>query len=100
MRSGLADEGDQERERERSRDGKARREGFNLAAIFGHDGTKMPSRFHPCLSVGYGQFSIRGAVGAYSVHLSIDCLGIFTIGIYSISGNYSTDNYVSTIAGI
>ena len=38
--------------------------------IAGHDGTETSSSFHPCPSMGYAQFSIRGAVGAYSIHLS------------------------------
>ncbi|KAG1347083.1 hypothetical protein COCNU_06G009120 [Cocos nucifera] len=48
MGSGLAGEGDQERERRRSRDGKAGREGFSLAVVAGassnrtfHDPTHM-----------------------------------------------------------
>ncbi|EHA8586784.1 hypothetical protein COCNU_scaffold000934G000030 [Cocos nucifera] len=92
MGSGLTDKGDRERERGRSRDGKARRKGFGLATMTGHDGIETPSSFHPCLSVGYVQFSNRGAVRAYSIHLSIDCSEIFTVGIYSIDGIYSTDS--------
>ncbi|EHA8589596.1 hypothetical protein COCNU_scaffold011230G000010 [Cocos nucifera] len=57
-----------------------------------HDGTEMPSSFHPYPSTGYAQFGIRGAVKAYSIHLSIDYLGTSTIGIYSIDGIYSTDS--------
>ncbi|EHA8590433.1 putative ovule protein [Cocos nucifera] len=52
----------------------------------GHDGTKMPSSFHPYPSMDYMQFSIRGIVGAYSIHLSIDCSGTSTVGIYSTDG--------------
>ncbi|EHA8588601.1 hypothetical protein COCNU_scaffold005938G000010 [Cocos nucifera] len=84
MGSNLAGEQNQERERGRSRDGKVEREGFDLAIIVGYDDIEMPSSFHPYLSMGYMQFSIRGAIGAYSIHLSIDCSRTFTIGIYSI----------------
>ncbi|KAG1330985.1 hypothetical protein COCNU_02G009530 [Cocos nucifera] len=86
MESDLAGEKDRERERGRSRDGKVGRKEFGLATITSHDGTEMPSSFHPYLSIGYVQFRIRRAVGAYSIHLDIDCSGIFTIGIYSIDG--------------
>ncbi|EHA8590157.1 hypothetical protein COCNU_scaffold015648G000010 [Cocos nucifera] len=88
MGSGLAGDGDREKERERSRDEKAGREGFGLTTIAGHDGTKMPFSFHPCPLVGYAQFNIR-AVEAYSIHLSIGCLGTSITGIYSIGGIYS-----------
>ncbi|EHA8587086.1 hypothetical protein COCNU_scaffold001404G000010 [Cocos nucifera] len=84
MGFGLTDERDRERGRGRSRDEKAEREGFGLTATIGQDGTKMPSSFHPCPSVGYVQFSIQGAIGAYSIHLDIDCSGTSTVGIYSI----------------
>ena len=49
--------------------------------VAGHEGTEMPSSFHLCFSVGYAQFSIRGAIGAYSIHLGINCLEISTAGI-------------------
>ncbi|KAG1355233.1 hypothetical protein COCNU_07G013450 [Cocos nucifera] len=86
----LTDEGDRERKGRRLRDGKAKREGFGLTVIVDHDGTKTPSSFYPCPSVGYAQFSIREAVGAYFIHLNIGYLGTTTIGIYSISDIYST----------
>ncbi|EHA8591459.1 hypothetical protein COCNU_scaffold057056G000010 [Cocos nucifera] len=92
MGSSLVGEGDQERERERLRDGKAGREGFGLTTIVGHDGIEMPSSFPPYPSMGYVQFSIRGAIRAYSIHLGIDCSGTSTIGIYSTGGIYSIDS--------
>ncbi|KAG1365005.1 hypothetical protein COCNU_12G000050 [Cocos nucifera] len=67
-----------------------------LSIAIDHDGTEMPSSFHPCLSVSYVQFSIRGAVGAYFVHLDIDCLRTSTASIYSIDGIYSTGGIYST----
>ncbi|EHA8586547.1 hypothetical protein COCNU_scaffold000518G000010 [Cocos nucifera] len=91
MGSNLTDEGDRERERRRSRYGKAGREGFGVATIVNHDGTEMPSSFHPCLSMAYVQFRIRRAVGEYSIHLGISCSGTFTTDIYSTSGIYSID---------
>ncbi|KAG1354922.1 hypothetical protein COCNU_07G010340 [Cocos nucifera] len=100
MGFGLVGEKDRERERGRSRDGKVGREGFGLIAIVDHDGTEMPSSFHPYPSTGYVQFSIQGAIGAYSVYLDIDCSGTSTIGIYSTDDIYSTDNRTSTIACI
>ncbi|EHA8588723.1 hypothetical protein COCNU_scaffold006487G000010 [Cocos nucifera] len=54
--------------------------GFGLV---GHDGTEMPSSFHPCPLVGNAQFNIRGAVRAYSIYLDIDYLGTSTTDIYS-----------------
>ncbi|EHA8588558.1 hypothetical protein COCNU_scaffold005780G000010 [Cocos nucifera] len=45
--------------------------------------------------MGYAQFSIRGAVGAYSIHLDIDCLGTSIACIYSTSDIYSTDGIYS-----
>ncbi|EHA8588170.1 hypothetical protein COCNU_scaffold004286G000010 [Cocos nucifera] len=90
MESDLTDEGDQERERERLRDGKAGREGFGLTAIANHDGTETPSSFHPCPSMDYAQFSIRGVVEVYSIHLNIDCSGTFIDGIYSTDGALSS----------
>ncbi|KAG1354882.1 hypothetical protein COCNU_07G009940 [Cocos nucifera] len=83
MGSGLADEEDQEKERGRSKDEKAERKEFGLAVVVDHDGTEMPSSFHPCPSIGYAQFNIRGVVRAYSIHLGIDCSEISTDGIYS-----------------
>ncbi|EHA8588535.1 hypothetical protein COCNU_scaffold005698G000010 [Cocos nucifera] len=59
-----------------------------------HNGTEMPSSFHPCPSMGYAQFNIRGAVGAYSIHFDIGCLGTSTIDIYSTS--VSTPSVAST----
>ncbi|KAG1330994.1 hypothetical protein COCNU_02G009630 [Cocos nucifera] len=96
MGFGLADEEDRERKRKRSRDEKARREGFGLTAIVGHDGTEMPSSFHPYPSMGYVQFSIQGAIGAYSIHLGISCSGTSTVGIYSTDNMYSIDGIYST----
>ncbi|KAG1327665.1 hypothetical protein COCNU_01G015990 [Cocos nucifera] len=62
--------------------------------LAGHDGTKMPSSIHLYPSTDYAQFSIRAAVGAYSIHSGIDCLGTSTDDIYSIDGIYSTDRYI------
>ncbi|KAG1331704.1 hypothetical protein COCNU_02G016720 [Cocos nucifera] len=45
------------------------------SGLIDHDGTEMPSSFHPCPSAGYARFSIRGAVEAYSVHLGIGYQG-------------------------
>ncbi|EHA8587581.1 hypothetical protein COCNU_scaffold002650G000010 [Cocos nucifera] len=52
----------------------------------------MAPKCHPCPSVGYVQFSIRGAIGVYFIHLDIDCSGTFSTDIYSIDGIYSIDN--------
>ncbi|KAG1331001.1 hypothetical protein COCNU_02G009690 [Cocos nucifera] len=90
MGSSLTGQGDRERERGRSRDEKAGREGFGIVAIIGHDGTKTPSSFHPCPSMGYTQFSIQGAIRAYSIHLDIGCSRTSTGGIYFTDGIYST----------
>ncbi|EHA8590072.1 hypothetical protein COCNU_scaffold014671G000010 [Cocos nucifera] len=67
-----------------------------LSIAIGHDGTKMPSSFHPYPSADYVQFSIRGAVGAYSIHFGIGCSEIFTASIYSIDDIYSIDGIYST----
>ena len=65
--------------------------------IAGHGGIEMLSCFYPYPSMGYAQFSIRGAVGAYSIHLGIGYLGTSTVGIYSTDNIYSTDSiYYST----
>ncbi|KAG1333922.1 hypothetical protein COCNU_03G000410 [Cocos nucifera] len=95
MGSDLTGEGDRERETERSRDEKVGRKGFGLTIVVGHDSTEISSSFHTCPSTGYVQFSIRGAVGAYSVHLGISCSGTSTIGIYSTDGIYSTGGIYS-----
>ncbi|EHA8586895.1 hypothetical protein COCNU_scaffold001126G000050 [Cocos nucifera] len=65
------------------------------SGLTSYDGTEMPSSFHPCPSVGYVQFSIRGAVGAYSIHLSIGCSGTSTASIYSTDNIYSTSGIYS-----
>ncbi|KAG1331570.1 hypothetical protein COCNU_02G015380 [Cocos nucifera] len=44
-----------------------------------HDGTEMPSSFHPYLSTGYAEFSIKEAVRAYSIDLHIDYSGTSTV---------------------
>ncbi|KAG1359653.1 putative Serine/threonine-protein phosphatase PP1 [Cocos nucifera] len=93
MGSGLAGKRDRERERGRLRDGKAGREGFGLVVVVDYDGTEMPSSFHSYLSVGYAQFSIRGAVRAYSVHLGIGYSGTFIVGIYSTDGASSSQTF-------
>ncbi|KAG1362184.1 hypothetical protein COCNU_10G004030 [Cocos nucifera] len=63
--------------------------------VSGHDGTEMPSNFHPCPSVGYAQFSIRGAVEAYSIPFGIGCSGTSTASICSIDGIYSIGSIYS-----